>query len=102
MPAAKTPEDYHALAAARGLEWLGTTPPGTLRPTTWRCRAEGHVFARTYNRIQAIQRCPHCVGRVRKAPADYHRLAQAHHLTWLGPDVATTRAATQSITAGGA
>lgn len=95
MPAAKTPEDYHRLAAARGLEWLGKAPPGTARPTTWRCRAAGHVFTRTYALIRVIQRCPHCVGRVRKTPADYRALAATRGWTWLGPAVATSREKTR-------
>lgn len=95
MPAAKHSEDYHQLAASRGLEWLGDTPPGTQRLTTWRCLAAGHVFERTYNLIQAIQRCPHCVGRVRKTAADYHALAATRGWTWLGPAVTTSRAKTR-------
>lgn len=95
MPAAKHSEDYHRLAAARGLEWLGDSPPGTQRLTTWRCKTAGHVFERTYNLIQAIERCPHCVGRVRKTAADYHALAATRGWTWLGPAVTTSRAKTR-------
>lgn len=95
MPARKTPEDYHQLAAARGLVWLGKAAPGTQRPTTWRCRDRHHVFARTYNRILTLRGCPLCSGRVRKTPDDYAALARLHGLTWLGPEVDTTRERTQ-------
>lgn len=95
MPARKTPQDYRALARARGLVWLGTQPPGTQRLTTWRCRRARHVFERSYNLIQAIQGCPVCVGRVSKTPADYATLAHEHGFTWLGPAVATTRVITR-------
>lgn len=95
MPAAKHSEDHHRLAASRGLERLGDTPPGNQRLTTWRCLAAGHVFERTHNLIQAIQRCPHCAGRVRKTAADYHALAATRGWTWLGPAVTTSRASTR-------
>lgn len=95
MPARKTPEDYHNLAADRGLVWLGETPPGSQRPTTWRCLAAQHVFERTYNLVTALKGCPLCSGRVRKTPEDYHTLARAHGLTWLGPAVNTTREETR-------
>ena len=95
MPAAKTSTDYHRLAAARGLDWLGQTPPGTQRLTAWRCRAAGHVFERSYNHLQSIQRCPECVGRIRKTPSDYRALAATRGWTWLGPAVTSSRATTR-------
>lgn len=90
MPSAKRPPDYRNLAAARGLVWLGKVAPGTRHLTPWRCRAQGHVFERTYNLVQALKGCPICSGRVRKTPADYHALAKERGMRWIGTAAPTT------------
>ncbi len=95
MPARKQPEDYRDLATARGLIWRDKVAPGTRNLTPWRCRAEGHVFERTYNLVQALKGCPICSGRLRKTPADYHALAEERGMRWLGPKVSTTNDLTE-------
>lgn len=64
--------------------------PGTRHLTPWRCRAQGHVFERTYNLVQALKGCPICSGRVRKTPADYHALAKERGMRWIGTAAPTT------------
>ncbi len=90
---AKTPADYHALAATRGLNWLGPFPANVLIPTRWRC-PRGHRWRARYNHIRAGHGCPECAGTRRKRPADYRRLARQRGLSWLGPEVANSRQAT--------
>lgn len=55
----KTPDDYHALAAERGIDWIGVVAPNTNAMTRWRC-AEGHEWDMRYGRIKRGDRCPQC------------------------------------------
>lgn len=87
---AKSHSDYHALATARGLSWLGPLPANVLTPTRWRC-PHGHRWLARYNHIRAGHGCPKCAGTRRKTPADYRRLARQRGWSWLGPEVANSR-----------
>lgn len=80
----KTPDDYHALAEERGFDWLGPLPKTTHYKTGWRC-PEGHNWEAPYGSIQQGIGCPHCAGKARKTPADYHAIARENSIEWLGP-----------------
>jgi len=89
----KTPADYHALAAERGLAWLGPEVRSTKEKTGWRCRC-GREWQTTYTTVKqgSTCTCPTCAHQkvsdlVRKTPADYHALAAERSLVWLGPEV---------------
>lgn len=88
----KTEEDYHKLAKARGLTWVGLgLPKDTLTPTKWQCLAKGHVFESRWADIYYGAGCGKCSGKATKTEADYHRLARNFGLKWLGPMPATTK-----------
>jgi len=90
----RTPADYHALAAARGLEWLGP-PAVTNKDATWWACPQGHRWAARYNNIQQGTGCPACAGNTPRGPADYESLAAARGFRWLGPGVGSVRAKTR-------
>lgn len=79
----KLPADYHALAAQRGLEWLGPEVARGDSKTSWRCD-HGHVWSARYSLIKQGGGCPYCN---RHTDADYHDLAASKGYTWLGPSV---------------
>jgi hypothetical protein len=81
----KTPADYRALARLHGFRWLGPIVPNAATKTDWQC-AQGHRWQTTYSLVQQGYGCPICNSR-RKTPADYHAIAKAHGLKWLGPEV---------------
>ena len=87
VSARRTPEDYHALAAAKRYTWLGPEVTSVVSPTRWRCPC-GNVFEKSYNRLQNKQAkgCKVCNKMVRKVRADYLKLATRKGLTWLGTD----------------
>jgi very-short-patch-repair endonuclease len=62
----KTPEDYHALAAERGFQWLGPEVPNTQTKTWWECE-RGHRWEAVYASIRAGTGCPVCVDIVHGA-----------------------------------
>lgn len=76
-------EAYHALAACRGWEWLGTHVPTALQKTLWKC-SNGHIIEKNFNNVQRGQGCPHCYGNTPKTAEDYHALAQKRGFEWLG------------------
>jgi hypothetical protein len=81
------PDDYHALARARGFRWLGPEAPNTHVKTWWEC-AEGHRWEMRYNDIKQGGGCPICAReRRRKQPGDYRALAEERGFEWLGPEV---------------
>ncbi len=82
---AKTEADYYDLAEARGFEWLGPMPNTTKDKTWWRC-GQGHRWQAQYANVKHHgSGCPACVGKARRTPDDYRRLAAQHRLKWLGP-----------------
>lgn len=86
----KIPKDYHALAQSIDYKWLGPEVNRVSKKTWWLCD-KGHKWETPYNKIQQGRRCPYCHQRKprRKRSADYHALAKAHGLKWLGPEVPT-------------
>lgn len=86
--AAKSEADYHAVATAKGLVWLGPRVRDVITPTTWKC-ASGHVWTTTFSCVHKSKGCPQCAGRVAKTEADYRALAAEHGIEWLGPMVTT-------------
>lgn len=54
------PEDYHALASARGFRWVGELPAKTTLPTEWEC-AKGHRWHTSYSNLQGGSGCHECI-----------------------------------------
>ena len=82
---AKQPNDYHALAARRGLVWLGPEVPDSNSKTNWRASC-GHEWASTYGVIQSgAGLCPHCKPNAAKTAGDYADLAREREFIWIGP-----------------
>lgn len=86
MPTKKTPDDYQKLAQKAGLVWLGPEVASAQTKTRWRCK-NGHEWDCIYSSIQQGHGCPYCANNLLKMPTDYHKLAQMHGFTWLGPEV---------------
>lgn len=93
-----TSADYHALAAERGLIWLGPEVTSTSKRTKWQC-PHGHVWETSYSCIQGGCGCRTCAyeqrfeARRQKADA-YVAVAAARGYVWLGPEVKSTKNAT--------
>jgi hypothetical protein len=84
----KTAQDYHELAAANGFEWVGVhVPHDTVTPTTWKCKAKGHLWVTRYNKIYDGRQCPYCSRLWRKVEEDYHAMALRHGVKWVGEEV---------------
>jgi len=88
--APKTSADYHALASERGFRWLGPEVPNNRTNTVWECE-HGHCWEAPYSNIQQGSGCPICSGKAPKTPADYHAMARAQGIRWLGPHVPDTK-----------
>ena len=93
------PADYHALAEKRGIFWLGPAVNSALAQTVWECPCE-HRWSARFNTIQQGRGCPRCgrergAARVRRQPAEYHRVAAARGFKWLGPVVQSGKARTE-------
>lgn len=56
----KRPTDYHAMAEARGLQWLGPETLNVKTKTQWLCGI-GHLWMGSYGDLQVGQGCPKCV-----------------------------------------
>lgn len=89
----KTPSDYHALAAERGLRWLGPEVPNSSTKTVWECE-QGHRWESVYGNVRAGYGCPFCAGKAPKTPDDYHALAEEQGFGWIGPEVSNVRTKT--------
>jgi very-short-patch-repair endonuclease/predicted nucleic acid-binding Zn-ribbon protein len=75
----RKPADYRALAAARGMEWIGPEASGYLEGTGWRC-ARGHTWTAAYTAIQRGYGCPECGSRVNGKPVSQVQRALARRL----------------------
>lgn len=75
-----TPDAYHALAAERGLQWLGPPVRTVDKKTWWRCE-RGHSREASYNGVQKVRGCPMCADLVngRRVSVEQRRLCR-----WLG------------------
>lgn len=87
----KSTEDYHVLAASRGLTWLGTEVKSVTTKTQWQC-PNGHKWTTTFNVIANGSGCPHCsranaAEKLRLTASDFHDLASANNLVWLGTTI---------------
>lgn len=94
MAMRKTPEDYHALAAVCGFEWIGPEVGSTKAKTGWRC-ANGHEWQTRYSHIKQGSGCPVCANCAPKAPEDYYALATERGFEWLGPEVSSVKTKTE-------
>lgn len=81
--APKTADDYRALAAKRGLTWLGENAVGVEQITIWLC-PHGHLWETTYTRVRRGAACAHCTNRVNGSYVSKPQLA-IHDM--LGGDV---------------
>lgn len=84
-------EEYHALAAKKGLEWIGNKIKKTTEKTRWRCQ-EKHEWSATFAVIRQLGNCPDCAKNrkaAEKAPLDdfCNELALNRSFQWLGPRV---------------
>lgn len=69
VPTKLSPDDYHALAAERGFQWLGPYTSSQL-PTRWHCLQCGTEWKACYSSIRRKKRhlgCPGCYARRRGA-----------------------------------
>jgi len=83
----RKPEDYHALAAQRGMKWHGPYVGKVVSPITWEC-AKGHRFEMPFYQLERVgYGCPRCSC---VQPEEYHALAAKRGFVWLGPEVRTT------------
>ena len=93
----KIPADYRTLAQKLGIRWLGPEAKNSSKYTNWECPND-HVWSAPYASIQRSlvqgkgNGCKRCAekkkaDKTRKKQSDYHALAKASGLTWLGPAV---------------
>jgi hypothetical protein len=84
--ARKKPDDYHILAAQKGIKWVGETATNSETKTAWEC-SQGHVWETTYWIISTSTICcPQCVGNTKKTSEDYHNLALERGFIWTGSE----------------
>lgn len=79
-----TADDYHTLAASRGIEWIGGEVPqnsGKFK-TRWRC-PNGHEWEVAYGNIQSGNGCFYCSPTSPLTPDDYRALAERRGFTWV-------------------
>ncbi len=69
-------------------------PLTVVAKTNWKCQ-EGHEWSARYSDVSRGVGCPHCAGKIPKAPADYRLLAIERGFQWLGPEVSDTSTATR-------
>lgn len=82
-----TLRDYCRAGDSIGIEWTGKELPATAQTKTeWRC-SKGHTWFARYSTINTGVGCPHCAGVAPKLEADYHALAAARDLKWIGVEV---------------
>ena len=92
------PDDYHALAEAQGIQWIGSEVPNVRTKTNWKCK-HNHCWEATYASVRLCG-CPIC-GRkrtgdqLRLKPNDYHALARNRGFHWLGPEVSNNQTKTK-------
>lgn len=96
MPKRLTAENYHALAAKRGMKWRGTGVPLAKEKSLWICPV-GHKWLVNYDNVRSGKSCPTCwherhAKERRLKPNDYRLLAKRKRLRWLGPVVSNARA----------
>lgn len=88
-------EDYHEVARARGLKWLGTDIPTVREPTDWICE-NGHKFTMSYSSLLRSKKCFECWlserSELRRVKSEqYHAMAESRGMVWLGPEVDKTK-----------
>lgn len=95
----KTAGDYAALAAQRGIFWIGPMPQRTEFLTEWQCHLGHRWFAKFSNVYHRASGCPECSYEQRQSsrrlkPDAYYRLAEKRGFIWLGSHVTSTNAKT--------
>lgn len=84
-----TSDDYHALAAAHGLQWLGPEVSSNRQVTRWLC-PNGHVWETRYSEVQRGSKCRTCSYierglKQRIPPEQYQRVAKRRGFKLVGP-----------------
>lgn len=84
-----TSDDYHALAAAHGLQWLGPEVSSNRQVTRWLC-PNGHVWETRYSEVQRGAQCRTCSYierglKKRITPEQYERVAKRRGFKLVGP-----------------
>lgn len=83
----KTLDDYRKVGAGR-FEWLGDSlPKDNKTPTLWRCLVCSYEFEARYNNIQQGSGCPKCSKKASLCADDYHAVAEAMGLDWVGSEL---------------
>ncbi len=85
------PSEYHELADACGLEWIGPEVENSSTPTNWKCNS-GHEFSASYSSLRRGRKCHRCrldkhSDTRRIKPEQYHAIAEQRGYKWLGPEV---------------
>jgi hypothetical protein len=86
----KTADDYHAMAASRGLEWLGPEVARARDLTNWKC-SKGHVCKSTYNKLQQGRGLYCCSGQVSLTVEDVRARGAALGLVLVSEKVGAAR-----------
>ncbi len=91
-----SPDEYHALAAKFGVEWIGPEVKRNTDKTWWRC-PNGHVWQFQYGSFRGCTTCnyPNRAAKRRNTTDDYHALAAERGFVWLGPEVISTNRKTK-------
>lgn len=99
-PKKKIAIDYHAIAKANDLRWLGAEVVATHVKTPWQCLSCLCIWSTKYGHIQQGHGCRKCgFARMREkqryGPQKYRELAKRRCITWLGQEVSNCKIRTQ-------
>lgn len=86
--AKKTLEDFHNLAASRGMKWLGNEVVNSNQVTTWECSC-GAIRRSSYSNVSHGTLCRACgnkvvVSKLQLKEQAYISLAESRGFTWIG------------------
>ena len=78
--------EYEQVAIDHDLVFVGTEVPGTIAiPTRFQCGKCGRVMTKSLKAVRHGKNPCTCQNGVTLVAADYHKLAKALGITWLGP-----------------
>jgi very-short-patch-repair endonuclease len=90
-----TADDFHAIAAERGMKWMGQEVVDARTKTLWLC-PNNHEWESSHNNLRKGFGCPHCSGKAQRKPEHYVELTRqsGKDIEWIGPEVSNTGAKT--------